>query len=89
LSSTQSLFHAAAAAEEKVLGVNRQINFFRQQIRLSRLLCRILTSALRSGAPWNSMSVPEDFLDQRDAREIIFDAQDSVPVRQDFRQPVG
>ncbi len=35
------------------------------------------------------MSVPEDFLDQRDAREIIFDAQDSVPVRQDFRQPVG
>ena len=53
------------------------------------MLCKILTSALRSGAPWNSMSVPEDSLDQRDAREIIFDAQDNVPVRQDFRQPVG
>jgi hypothetical protein len=35
------------------------------------------------------MSVPEDFLDQRDARETIFEVQDSVAVRQDFQQPVG
>jgi hypothetical protein len=35
------------------------------------------------------MSVLEDFLDQRDAREILFDVEDSVPVSQDFREPVG
>ena len=61
------------------LGVNQQIDFFRKQIRLSRFLPEIDEGA----APWNLMSVLEDFLDQRDAREI-FDVEVSVPVRQDF-----
>src|SRR5437660_2845473 len=89
LLQTQDSISAHVESRRSILGVNEQTDFFRQQIRLSRLLCKILTSALCSGAPWHSMSVPEDFLDQRDAREIIFDAQDSVPVRRDFRQPVG
>src|SRR5206468_3806210 len=53
----------------------------------TRLPRRMLTRALRRGAPCNSMPVLEDLFDQRDAREIIFDVEDSLPVRQDFRQP--
>jgi hypothetical protein len=31
----------------------------------------------------------EDLLDQRDAREIIFDVEDSWPSGKIFRQPAG
>ena len=65
------------------LGVNQQIDFFRTTNRIIEIAWQKLTRAPRRGAPWNLMSVLEDFLDQRDAREI-FDVEVSVPVRQDF-----
>jgi len=72
LLQTQDSISAHVEPARKRVMRKRAERFLPATNPMSRLPSRILTWALRLGAPWNSMSLLEnleDLLDQRDARE--------------------